>query len=270
MSITCAYYEGQPLPVLPCSPGSFETSGGAPGGECSDTCPPELPLSNEGASSADDCLPHPPPPETCTEIRLVNMCLDTLDETEVQGKYKLLSEENLAELVVLDCPAVDIGGQPVYANAMTYLTYSREFNGWLVNAGVCGTDHGYRLFGGAGQYPFEETAETWLCGNAFAPVPTAATIECTYYDGEMRPCFPGSFEPTGRAPNGICNGTCPSNFPASSYGSMSITDCQPMGVNFLVVSFAGDRLMEFNGDSEDFLTAIDGGELDAQIGRAHV
>jgi hypothetical protein len=44
---------------------------------------------------------------------------------------------------------------------------------------------------------------------------------------------------------------------------MSITDCQLMGVNFLVVSSAGDRLMEFNGDSEDFLTAIDGGELDA-------
>ena len=53
VSIECTLYEGQ---LVPCNSGTYNITGNAPSGECTNTCPPHLPYSKPGSTTFDDCL----------------------------------------------------------------------------------------------------------------------------------------------------------------------------------------------------------------------
>jgi hypothetical protein len=53
LQIACAHFEGQ---ARACQPGTFDASGAAPDGTCAGVCPPHLPTSFVGATSADACM----------------------------------------------------------------------------------------------------------------------------------------------------------------------------------------------------------------------
>jgi hypothetical protein len=62
------------------------------------------------------------------------MCLDTWDEDDLKGKFKLVTDDNTFE--ALHCgDGVDVGGRPVYYNEDSFaaLRYSDTLNmlaGW--------------------------------------------------------------------------------------------------------------------------------------------
>jgi hypothetical protein len=85
ISIECTFYDGQPLP---CAVGTFDPSGVAPNGDCPNSCPPHLPATIAGATSAADCFTY------ATNLVLVSAGTNRL--TEFNGdssSYVMMIEE---------------------------------------------------------------------------------------------------------------------------------------------------------------------------------
>jgi hypothetical protein len=172
------------------------------------------------------------PPEDCLEVRFVDSCVGTVGESKLAGSFEYWEGE---------CRGT--GGRPVYDTSLTenFLFWLTSLEIWAVAAG-CGMSSGIFAYGGAGWYPFEDTAATWSCANSpFVNRPV--TIECSFFDGQPLPCSPGKYEPAGEAPGGDCASSCPPHLPTSPPGSTSLSSCMTHGANLLLVSDATERLM---------------------------
>jgi hypothetical protein len=179
---------------------------------------------------------------------------------------------NVGTFEYWDGECADTGGRPAYYNSVTdtFLYYHSPYNLWFLNVG-CGMTVGVWSGGGAGWYPFVDTAAIWQCsteGGVF--VNRIVYIECSFYDGQPLPCSPGKYEASGEAPNGDCANSCPPHLPTSHPGSTALSSCMTHGANFLLISSATDRLMEFNSDESDFSLAFEGGGLRSPWGVACV
>ncbi|GMI20062.1 hypothetical protein TeGR_g14243, partial [Tetraparma gracilis] len=200
-------------------------------------------------------------PVDCLEVKFVDSCVGTIAESMLAGVFVFWEGE-----------CANTGGRPVYYNSLTemFLFYYSPYSSWAVAAG-CGMTSGIWAYGGAGWYPFEDTAATWACSENGPLVPGySVTIECSIYDGQPLPCSPGKYEPAGEAPGGDCTSSCPPHLPTSPPGSTSLSSCMSLGSNFLLVSDATDHLMELNFDESDFSLAIEGGDLRSPWGVACV
>jgi hypothetical protein len=248
VAIECSFYEGQ---SIPCVSGTYDSSGEAPYGACSNSCPPELPSSSPGGTSVDDCLP---PPEDCLEVKFVDSCTDTTSVSDMVSSFELWEGE---------CADTG-GGRPVYFNPISevYLFYHSIEIGWFVG-GMCGLTSSVVAYGGAGLYPFEDTAAAWQCADEGMFVTGSVSIECSFFDGQSLPCSQGEYEPAGEAPGGDCANSCPPHLPFSLPGSTSLSSCFSASANFLLVSSSDERLFEFNSDSSNFGSVMEGGDLRA-------
>jgi hypothetical protein len=132
-------------------------------------------------------------PEDCLEVSFVDSCVGTNGGITLAGVFVNWEGE---------CP--NTGGRPAYYNSLTenFLFYYSPYSAWAVAAG-CGMTSGIWAYGGAGWYPFEDTAAVWQCANSpFEP--GQVTIECLFYNGQPTPCVSGSYEASGEAPGGAC------------------------------------------------------------------
>jgi hypothetical protein len=91
----------------------------------------------------------------------------------------------------------------VYFNSITevFLFHITTYGSWFVG-NACGVYGGIAAYGGAGEYPFQDTDATWMCGTSTSYAAKPVSIECSYYD--VLPCVSGSYEPAGGAPDGVC------------------------------------------------------------------
>jgi hypothetical protein len=115
-----------------------------------------------------------------------------------------------------ECRDAETGGRPVYYNSVTahFLFWHISESNWFVD-GVCGRIDNVAAYGGAGLYPFEDTATTWYCASSNAGISKSVSIECSFFDGQPSPCSPGKYEPAGEAPGGDCASSCPHHLPTS-------------------------------------------------------
>ena len=133
--------------------------------------------------------------EDCTEVQFVNSCVGAVGADFLVGFFELFEGE---------CPGT--GGRPAYYNSATsrYLYYATSYLKWLVASG-CGTHAHVAAMGGAGWYPFENTASLWQCATSTgAPLSAAVSIECSTFEDALLPCISGSYETSGEAIDGEC------------------------------------------------------------------
>jgi hypothetical protein len=131
--------------------------------------------------------------ENCLGVRFLDSCVATLAEPVLVGFFELWEGQ---------CP--NTAGRPAYHNPIAgmFLFYFSPGSSWAV-APECGSVDSTVAYGGAGLFPFEDTAAVWQCANS--PFESGQiSIECDYYDGQATPCASGSYEASGEAPNGAC------------------------------------------------------------------
>ena len=147
-------------------------------------------------------------PEDCLEVTF-DGCYGMSAEVYVNGVFGIYAG---------DCTGA-IGAEAYYNTLTEQYMYKLPSFGWAVSS-MCGAFSGH-AYGDAGDYPFLNTAPTWMCDVPFTLKPV--TITCSLYDGQPVPCNLGTFSPTGVAPNGDCLDKCPSNLPYSPKGNNSPT-----------------------------------------------
>ena len=106
------------------------------------------------------------------------------------------------------------------------------------------------------------SGDYWTCNNNGVATYGTVFVTCTFYDGQPLPCDSGSFDPTGKAPNGECSGKCPARLPASERGATSVDICMTLNTNLFVMSAALDRIVALNSDTNDYQLIREGEEVD--------
>jgi len=189
-------------------------------------------------------------PEDCLEVTFAGCYGMQGAESYVNGVYGIYAG---------DCTGAS--GAAAYYNTLTekYM-YKVPSYGWMIGP-TCGGISS-RAYGSAGNYPFLNTAPSWLCVHISAFVLSSVTITCSLYDGQPIPCGSGTFSPTGVAPNGYCLGKCPSNLPYSPKGSTSISQCLTLYNNIYAVSDASNRVTAFNADTKQFELVMEARVID--------
>jgi hypothetical protein len=132
-------------------------------------------------------------PEECRVVKFVDSCVGTLAESELVGGFEQWDGE---------CP--DTGGRLVYYEPIggLFLFFYSPGGSWVVAPG-CGHLDFIIAYGGAGSFPFLDTAAAWQCAND--PLESGeVSIECDIYDGQTIPCASGTFQASGEAPDGGC------------------------------------------------------------------
>lgn len=105
-----------------------------------------------------------------------------------------------------------------------YLYFSAANNRWQ-GSHECGSDTALVYGYASVEYPFLDTAATWICADGSTFITKTASVTCAHFPGDPLPCNAGSYSQTGRAPDGECSNSCPSDLPYSPPGSKASSAC---------------------------------------------